>query len=268
MQLLNIRQDLNINVEILNPEGSQTIVMVHGMFGNLSQFYLTIGPFLARDFKVIMFDLKSHGRSDRATIGYSLESHAYDLNDLLDSLDIKQVNLLGFSYGALISLKYAMLFQSRVNSLIAIEVPDKPRYPFKQRGAYTFDDFWEFVVYLNDNIRENFFRSHRQVQKTFKVYEYIYNETTFSVDTSVEAEFSEEDYSRVLCPVLLSYGDKSPCIGEYYRIKDWIPNVDSVIGQGDHGFFMDDAENFSQLVSNFLTNVLTSSSTASEQMVG
>lgn len=252
MPLIQIKEDLRLNVEIMNPDGCETVVMVHGMFGNLSHFYLTLAPFISKRYKVVIFDLKSHGRSDRAEYGYDLKSLAEDVRALMDSLEIDKAHLLGFSYGALIAIEFSILHPNRVGKVVAIEVPDKPDFPFKARGTYTFEDFWGFVIYLNENVKKNFFRSKRQIVNTFKVYDYMFNHTTFSQDTNNEPEFTASDYARVKAPVMLCYGRKSLCFHELERIGDWISDVQVYIDEGDHGFFMENVEVFSEQVTDFL----------------
>lgn len=255
MPLIEVDKDqgLNLNVHISDSSPQETIVMVHGMFGNLSQFYLTIAPLFSKKYRVVIFDLKSHGRSDKSPSGYDLDTLSNELRLLMDALNIPIAHILGFSYGALIALKFAMKYPARTKKIIAIEVPDKPKYPFKSRGDYTFDDFWGFVVHLHTNIKENFFRSKRQVMNTFKIYDYLFNHSTFSEDMNKENEFLKNDYEQVLSPVLLSYGRQSNCICELHRIKDWIPDVSIYLEDGDHGFFMENVEKFTNTSIEFLS---------------
>ncbi|MFT7560928.1 MAG: esterase [Flavobacteriales bacterium] len=260
MPKLNVASGSLVNYEVLNPDAEECVVLIHGMFGNLSQFYLTIAPFLAQHYKVVIFDLKSHGRSEKSESGYDLVSLSNDVKELMDALSIQKSSLLGFSYGALVALKFAMLNPARTTKVVAIEVPDKPIHDFKKRGTYTFDDFWGFVIYLNTNIRENFFRSKRQIENTFKVYDYIFNQTTFSDDMNAEPEFVESDYKMVKSPVLLAFGKASPCFGEFNRIKNWIKNADIYLDDGDHGFFMDKVEASSSRVISFLAAPVKSES--------
>ena len=86
MQIVKLKNGLGLNVQVLNPEGIETVLMVHGMFGNLSHFYLTIAPFIASDYKVVLFDLKSQGRSDKIETGYDLKTFAEDVIGLADAL--------------------------------------------------------------------------------------------------------------------------------------------------------------------------------------
>ena len=56
--------------------------------------------FLAeRGYRVIAFDRRGFGRSDQPWTGYDYDTFASDINDLLTSLDLQDVTLVGFSMG-------------------------------------------------------------------------------------------------------------------------------------------------------------------------
>lgn len=252
MHIVKLTNGSGINVKVLNPEGQETVLMLHGMFGNLAQFYLTIAPLIANHYKVVLFDLKSQGKSDRITTGYDLKTLAEELIDLMDKLDINKAHLLGYSFGALIVLKCAMIFPERVGKIVAIEVPDKAQVPFGTRGSYTYAHFEHFMGYVNATFRDNFFRSKRQIHNQFSMYEYIFNSTSFADDMNNEEEFQQVHFAQIQSPILLAFGKESICCRELNRIKDWIPAVDIYVEDGNHDFFLDRAEKSSERIINFL----------------
>lgn len=252
MHIVKLSNGSGIHVKVLNPEGRETVFMLHGMFGNLAQFYLTLAPFIANHYRVVLFDLKSQGKSDRVATGYDLKTLAEELVDLMDKLDISKAHLLGYSFGALIVLKCAMLFPDRIGKVIAIEVPDKSKVPFSARGSYTYAHFEHFMNYIHVIFRENFFRSKRQIHNQFSMYEYIFNSTSFSDDMNNEEEFQQADLAQIKAPVLLAFGKESICCQELNRIKDWIPVVDIYLEEGDHDFFLNRVEQCSDRIVSFL----------------
>jgi|GEM_PF-800518 len=254
MQIVKLKNGLGLNVQVLNPEGREAIIMIHGMFGNLAQYYLTIAPFIAKEYKVILFDLKSQGRSDRMETGYDLKTFAEEVVGLADSLGLEKVHLLGYSFGCLIALKCAMEFPERIGKVVTIEVPDKSREPLMARGSYTYDHFNYFVHYLNTDVRENFFRSKRQMQNTFNMYEYVFNHTTFAEDMNNEKEFQQADFAKIKSPVLLAFGRESICCKELVRIMNWIPFTDIYLEEGSHDFFVEKVEQSSKRIIEFLNS--------------
>ena len=97
------------------------LVMVHGITGNLAVWHLRIVPMLSEHFRVLTYDLRGHGYSDVPANGYSPDSMAEDLLELLDALRIERPVIVGHSYGADIALYLAARNPERVSEVIAIE---------------------------------------------------------------------------------------------------------------------------------------------------
>src|ERR1700694_3201933 len=55
------------------------LVMVHGLTGNLAVWHLQILPLLWDDFRILTYDLRGHGYSDKPPTGYSADDMAADL---------------------------------------------------------------------------------------------------------------------------------------------------------------------------------------------
>ncbi len=56
-------------------------------------------PLLAAGYRVITYDRRGFGRSDRPTVGYDFDSLAADLAAVLDQLELRDAVLVGFSLG-------------------------------------------------------------------------------------------------------------------------------------------------------------------------
>ena len=54
---------------------------------------------LTAGYRVISYDRRGFGRSDRPTVGYDYDTFAADLKALVDELDLREVSLVGFSMG-------------------------------------------------------------------------------------------------------------------------------------------------------------------------
>ncbi|MDM4721115.1 alpha/beta hydrolase [Micromonospora sp. WMMA1363] len=106
------------------PAASPVIVMIHGLvFDTLASWYLTVAhSFADAGFRVVMYDLRGHGRSERPPEGYRLDDFVDDLEALLATLDITSpTHLLGNSFGGTIAMGYATRHPERVASITAVE---------------------------------------------------------------------------------------------------------------------------------------------------
>lgn len=97
------------------------LVMIHGLTGNLAVWHLKMAPLLMEHFTVTCFDLRGHGYSTMTPSGYTADDLAGDLHLLLDALEIEKPMVVGHSYGADVSLYFALHHPERVEQLVAIE---------------------------------------------------------------------------------------------------------------------------------------------------
>lgn len=76
------------------------------------------------DRRVITYDMRGHGRSEKPVRGHRIARLAADLRDILDNLDIPTADLLGWSMGVSVIWSYLELFgDSRVRSLVLVDQP-------------------------------------------------------------------------------------------------------------------------------------------------
>ncbi|MFY1637917.1 alpha/beta fold hydrolase [Solwaraspora sp. WMMB335] len=105
-------------------DGPPIAVLIHGIGSdNLASWYLSLAhPLAAVGFRVIMYDLRGHGRTERPSTGYRLDDLVDDLVALLDRLGVdRPVHLLGNSLGGTVAFGYAARHPDRVVSIVAVE---------------------------------------------------------------------------------------------------------------------------------------------------
>jgi pimeloyl-ACP methyl ester carboxylesterase len=104
--------------------GNRPIVLIHGLLMNRRMFE-RLGPVLADSGNhVIAVDLLGHGRSDRPEDmqRYSMPLFSYQVNALLDHLELETAVIGGTSLGANVTLETAVRFPERVCGLF-VEMP-------------------------------------------------------------------------------------------------------------------------------------------------
>jgi 3-oxoadipate enol-lactonase len=102
----------------------QPVVFIHGLgLDNLSSFYYTLAnPVAHASARVILYDLRGHGLSERPRTGYRVSDSVADLATLLDTLGVDgPVHLVGNSYGGTVALGFAISYPERVASMVLIE---------------------------------------------------------------------------------------------------------------------------------------------------
>jgi pimeloyl-ACP methyl ester carboxylesterase len=99
------------------------VVCVHGYSGNARDFDYLAGA-LASDTRVICIDIAGRGESDwlRSPLEYNFAQFLADINGLLASLKLKQVDWVGTSMGGLLGMLLASQPSSPVRSLVMNDV--------------------------------------------------------------------------------------------------------------------------------------------------
>jgi pimeloyl-ACP methyl ester carboxylesterase len=96
----------------------EDLVMVHGLATNMAFWYFHYAARLSQRFRVTLFDLRGHGRSEMTESGYTPDNLARDLAGVLDALGIGRAHFLTHSYGGVVALNFARLQPDRVASLV------------------------------------------------------------------------------------------------------------------------------------------------------
>jgi len=108
---------INIYYELHGPENADVIVLSNGiLMSTASWVYQT--PVLSRHYRVLLYDARGQWQSDHPEGPYSMELHADDLAALMDALGIEKAHIGGTSYGAEISMVFALRHPERTRSLI------------------------------------------------------------------------------------------------------------------------------------------------------
>ncbi|WP_088285095.1 alpha/beta fold hydrolase [Kineosporia sp. A_224] len=95
------------------------IVFLHGVLGS-TRVWARLAAEMSQDHFVLAPDLFGHGMSAKPAGDYSLAGHAAVVRDLLDSLGLAQVTLVGHSLGGGIALEFTYLFPDRVDRLVLV----------------------------------------------------------------------------------------------------------------------------------------------------
>ncbi len=112
---------VNLNYVQMNSENKgacEDVVMIHGLAANLAFWGFHYAPIFSKQYKVTLFDLRGHGRSEMTQSGYSPCNLTTDLQLLLDKLGIRKAHFIAHSFGGIIALKLATLVPDRVASII------------------------------------------------------------------------------------------------------------------------------------------------------
>jgi pimeloyl-ACP methyl ester carboxylesterase len=106
-------------VNLIELGSGPPIVFVHGLSGSW-QNWLEQLPVLARDHRVVAFDLPGFGASEMPAEQVSISGYARWLDALYDALGIDSSAVVGNSMGGFIGAELAIAFPARVERLVLV----------------------------------------------------------------------------------------------------------------------------------------------------
>ena len=101
-------KNINVNYELYG-EGNDTIVLLHGWGQNI-EMMKPIGDNLRREHQILIIDLPGFGLSDEPDFPWTLYDYVEMLKEMIESLKLKNIILMGHSFGGKISLLYASMY--------------------------------------------------------------------------------------------------------------------------------------------------------------
>jgi pimeloyl-ACP methyl ester carboxylesterase len=102
------------------PAKGPAVVCIHGLTANHT-CWASVADVLSPAHRLIAYDLRGRGESDKPDKGYSLAIHDDDLEGLLDHFGLKKAVLIGHSLGAHIAVRFAATRPQRVAKLVLVD---------------------------------------------------------------------------------------------------------------------------------------------------
>ncbi len=98
------------------------ILMIHACPGSIEDFDPILSP-LAKNFRITLYDRPGNGYSDNSGNMYTLNYNARIAEDLIAALKLKNVLVLGHSYGSGVALSMAINGNANIRALVLMGCP-------------------------------------------------------------------------------------------------------------------------------------------------
>lgn len=227
------------------------VVMIHGLLlGNLATWYLTVAPAVARSHRVLLYDLRGHGLSERSPGGYDLATMSADLGALCRRFLPSPVALVGHSWGALVALRFAMDHADLVSRLALIEAPLPPSRA--EDFARAAENPLRLLEVLPEGLRRQWSRPGRRRSRLLDTIRGLVEETSLTRDVAAERDFADAELAGLACPVLCVYGNESACRPAADRLSSTIPGARLVTLPGGHWLPFDAPDALARCLVEFL----------------
>ena len=258
--------DIDIYYEV-HGEG-EPLVLIMGYGSDIGWWFRQI-PALSQEYRVVVFDNRGAGRSDKPDIPYTMEMMARDVAGLLDVIGIDSAHIYGVSMGGYIAQHFALCYSKRVTSLILgctsfggshrVKSPPEIRdllHNYERIKQLTPEEHARET--LDVIVSPEFIRNNQDVVGQFirKVTEYV--TPVHGLIRQKEAIDSHNTYDRLpkmKAPTIVICGDADRMIPvENSRLlASRIPNAELIMLEKiGHGFFLEAADEANKVILDFL----------------
>ncbi len=166
----------------------QPLLIIHGNGGSISNFLYQI-PYFSKDYKVIIADSRSQGKSVDVSDSLSYEMMTDDLNALLDTLHLDSCYVIGWSDVGINGL------------LLAMRHPDKVK-----KLAVTGANLWPDTTAV-DPFVYNWAMAYNDTLKKMPQTPKVKNDRKLAHLLSNEPHITIQQLKKIVCPTLVIGGD-------------------------------------------------------------
>ena len=224
----------------------EPLLLLHG-FGACGADWGAIADELARDYRVIIPDLRGHGWSTNPTNRFSMRQSSEDIAALLDHLGLEQVKAMGISAGGMNLLHLASREPDRIENLVLIGA--STHYPDQALGILRQVTWENLPPFLQSMYRECASRGDAQARELVRQFRAL-------PDQEGDMAFTPATLQRIRARTLIVHGDRDEFfpvaipMGMYRAIPEsqlWL------VPDGDHvPIFGDRTAEFMRIVRAFL----------------
>ncbi len=108
-------------LRLIDTGNGTPVVLIHGIGSSMYGWRYQLPPIVAAGYRVVAFDNRGFGFSDKPAHGYSNAAYAHLVVSLLDSLGISSAVLIGHSMGGAIAAEVALSYPDRVRGMVLID---------------------------------------------------------------------------------------------------------------------------------------------------
>lgn len=264
--------DVRLHIEDSGGSG-RPVVLIHGWPLSAQAWEQQVSTLRAAGHRVVAYDRRGFGRSDKPASGYSYDTLADDLQRVIDQCGLQDVTLVGFSMGGGEVARYVgRCGESRLHSVVfaaavtpclmkSADNPDGPLTPEKaqqKKAAFERDRSAYFEQFTKD-----FFSAHGALQVTEPqraealalCQQSAQHAALACMDSFATTDF-RDDLKRLTRPTLVIHGEADaivPLEGSGQRTHRAVAHSQLVVVSGaPHGLNVSHAQAFNEALLSFL----------------
>ena len=131
-----IEVEPNVRLHITDAGEGRSIVLIHGWPLSDEMYEYQYNELINKNFRVIGITLRGFGKSDKPYGAYDYDVHASDIKKVLDTLEIEDAILVGFSMGGAIAIRFVSVYDGVHVSKLALVAAAAPIWTQRKDFKY------------------------------------------------------------------------------------------------------------------------------------
>ena len=264
---INGVNEVAINVEDIGT--GKPIVFIHGWPVNHKMFEYQFTELPKHGYRCIGIDLRGFGDSDKPWDGYNYDTMADDLKAVLDTLNLQNVVLAGFSMRGAIAIHYMARHEgSRIAKLVLLGAAapcftKREDYPFGIDSSAVDDLILQTYTdrpSMLKNFTEIFFANPNKLSSEFKIWNLslgLAASAHATIQCAIELRNADlrQDLTTIDVPTLILHGlDDHVCLFDLAKsMHDGIKGSQLVsIEKAGHGFYYEERDKLNSELVKFI----------------
>jgi 3-oxoadipate enol-lactonase len=263
MPFVHATDGTRIHYEVTGKSGATPVLMIQGLGASKNAWNLQRIAMATR-FRIISFDNRGAGRSDKPTEPFTLEQMADDALAVLDAAGIETAHVVGASMGGVISQIVAVKYPHRVRSLTLVCTACR-NHPWRQELLQT----WAKTAADKGMIEvgkeaAQWVMSPRSFRRLVPAFTWMgplaalrpRHSFVSQIDAILNTrEDLVDQLSTITAPTMVIVGNQDILTprGDSEEIAERIPNAELVVISGAaHGLMMEHSSTFNRILIEFL----------------
>ena len=265
-------KDTNLHVDDTGGPG-RPVVLIHGWPLSGASWSEQVPALHGAGYRVVTYDRRGFGRSDKPMTGYTYDTLTDDLHTLLEALDLRDVTLVGFSMGGGEVARYFTRFGAeRLHSVVfasavppyLLQTDDNPEGPLTKSAAAAMSaDLAKDEDSFYDGFMTGFFSaggvlkvSEQQRQEALAMCKQADKKAALACMAAWGSTDFRDDLTKVSVPALVLHGDSDAAVpfeGSGARTHAAISGSElHVIAGAPHGCNVSHPDEFNSALLQFL----------------
>ncbi|MBT9315703.1 alpha/beta fold hydrolase [Leptothoe spongobia] len=208
----------SVQLHYVTQGSGKLLILLHGLFEFWYSWRHQL-PYLSRQFKVVVPDLRGYNDSDKPHNGYDLDTLSTDISALIHQLGYDKAHIVGHDWGGAIAWNLARRFPTKVDKLAVLSTPQRWHTALTQGISQSWEHVqrnWHLLALQTPGLPQWLIKENLSSLLTYLFQQQVVRKSSF---TQANADLYQAALQKPgVIPALLQHARHC------FNLNDWIVN--------------------------------------------